>query len=241
MAEIPLRVFLPWQKPGWKFDPLQPHIGPLPLPEGKYNAFVHFAPAYNLNLHGDEDPDQLLDNCGLLHRESVLPVENNFVFQRHTAEYVEHFQPRGPVERHLVNDIATYQWRLDRLRRMETGFLGEECRRVLRDANVFKIYRLPEGPDLYDMTTILIGRVMVRRAEMLLEIARLEAHLRKMLFQSLDYLAKLQKLRGFIAGLEPEPKLKLHRGARTPACRADTRVGSCPAGSQKKSPKEQSQ
>jgi hypothetical protein len=67
---------------------------------------------------------------GLLSREAVLPEEDPEEFRELLASLEDEFQPATPSEQLLVESMASAQWRLRRLTRIETGFLIAETRHV---------------------------------------------------------------------------------------------------------------
>ncbi len=60
---------------------------------------------------------------GLSARNAVLPEEDQQAYQELEASLDAEFQPQGPIENFLVQQMASAQWRLLRLARIETGFL----------------------------------------------------------------------------------------------------------------------
>jgi len=53
----------------------------------------------------------------------VLPSEDAAAYQRHTQEFCEEYQPKGPAENYLVQTIADTTWRLKRVTSIEAGLL----------------------------------------------------------------------------------------------------------------------
>ena len=60
---------------------------------------------------------------GLSARNAVLPQEDSGAYLELLASLEAEFRPQGPLESFLVQQMASAQWRLLRLARMETGFL----------------------------------------------------------------------------------------------------------------------
>ncbi|HEY1204064.1 MAG: hypothetical protein ABSH46_21000 [Bryobacteraceae bacterium] len=60
---------------------------------------------------------------GLSARNAVLPQEDSEAYLELLTSLETEFQPHGPLETFLVQQMASAQWRLLRLARMETGFL----------------------------------------------------------------------------------------------------------------------
>ena len=59
---------------------------------------------------------------GLLARQIVLPIEDRAQYLELLAALEAEHQPDGPLETYLVHQMASAQWRLQRLTRIETGF-----------------------------------------------------------------------------------------------------------------------
>jgi hypothetical protein len=59
---------------------------------------------------------------GLLARQIVLPIEDRAQYLELLAALEAEHQPEGPLETCLVHQMASSQWRLQRLTRIETGF-----------------------------------------------------------------------------------------------------------------------
>lgn len=60
---------------------------------------------------------------GLSARNAVLPQEDQRAYLDLLASLRAEFRPQGPLEAFLVQQMASSQWRLLRLARMERGFL----------------------------------------------------------------------------------------------------------------------
>ena len=73
-----------------------------------------------------------------LAQESTLSVEDPHVFQALHDALAAEFEPQGPVEDFLLDTMATSQWRLARLNRIETGYI--EC--ALDDSRKSHLLRL---------------------------------------------------------------------------------------------------
>jgi hypothetical protein len=59
---------------------------------------------------------------GLLARQIVLPIEDRAQYLELLAALEAEHQPEGPLETYMVHQMASAQWRLQRLTRIETGF-----------------------------------------------------------------------------------------------------------------------
>jgi hypothetical protein len=58
---------------------------------------------------------------GLTAERAVISVEDREEFDQLQASFQEQFQPAGPLETFLVDQIVMAAWRLTRVRAMETG------------------------------------------------------------------------------------------------------------------------
>ena len=52
---------------------------------------------------------------GLTSRTVVLPSEDLAAYQRLTQEFFGEYQPQGPTEKQLVQELAAAAWRLNRI------------------------------------------------------------------------------------------------------------------------------
>jgi hypothetical protein len=81
---------------------------------------------------------------GFTAAEIVLPtVEERIDFEQFRFAFEEEYNPVGPTEEVLVEDIVTARWRLNRIRKMEPGFfaLGLQFRQRVRE----KLYANLDG------------------------------------------------------------------------------------------------
>ena len=73
---------------------------------------------------------------GFTAAEIILPtVEEKIDFEQFRFAFEKEYNPIGPTEQVLVEDIVTARWRLNRIRMMEPGFfaLGLQRRRKVRE------------------------------------------------------------------------------------------------------------
>jgi len=78
---------------------------------------------------------------GLSARNAVLPDEDREAYLELHASLDAQFQPQGPIETFLVGQMASAQWRLQRLARIETGFFIAGMEEIKQKE------RNPFGPD----------------------------------------------------------------------------------------------
>lgn len=67
---------------------------------------------------------------GLLARQSVIPEEDRADYLDLLAALEAEHQPQSPLETFLVHQMASAQWRLERLTRIETGFFVARMNKV---------------------------------------------------------------------------------------------------------------
>lgn len=109
----------------------------------------------------------------ILHsREAVLPEEDHAEYFELLAALEAEHRPRGPIEAFLVREMASAQWRLARISRIETGILMNrlEENRDAEGRHIAETRRaqLTAAKQAHDEATSLLGfafsRSCVRRA-----------------------------------------------------------------------------
>ena len=76
---------------------------------------------------------------GLSAQTTVLPNENPEEFQELLDAFLSEYQPAGPTETLLVEQMAMASWRLRRMRSLETGLFSLRMSQLSRDENVSDI------------------------------------------------------------------------------------------------------
>jgi hypothetical protein len=61
---------------------------------------------------------------GLTSRTVVLPSEDLAAYRRLTQEFFDEYQPQGPTEKQLVQELAATAWRLNRIPALEADLLA---------------------------------------------------------------------------------------------------------------------
>ena len=61
---------------------------------------------------------------GLTSRTVVLPSEDLAAYERLTQEFSGEYQPQGPTEKQLVQELASAAWRLNRMPALEADLLA---------------------------------------------------------------------------------------------------------------------
>jgi hypothetical protein len=134
---------------------------------------------------------------GLLAREAVLPEEDPREFRDLLASLEAEFQPATPVEELLVRDMASAQWRLRRLTRIETGFLMAEMQHV-RKWEFNQPQRTPRDPstsqERYARDTLVLGHVFNKNtgSDGFGKLIRYETILHRAFYKALDTLKKFR-------------------------------------------------
>ena len=72
---------------------------------------------------------------GLTAQTTVLPNENPDEFQELLDAFLAEYQPAGPTETLLVEQMAIASWRLRRMRALETGLFALRMSQLPRDEN----------------------------------------------------------------------------------------------------------
>src|ERR1019366_1084672 len=72
---------------------------------------------------------------GMHARTIVLPSESQEEYEQLRDEYLEEFHPVGPVERHEVETLYNAEWRIRRMRRMETACVKDRMEEEEQEAN----------------------------------------------------------------------------------------------------------
>ena len=135
---------------------------------------------------------------GLLAREAVIPEEDPQQYLDLLAALHEEHQPAGPLEEFCVEQMASAQWRLRRLVRIETGYFAER----LYDTGGMRGVRLAIDPEVenvpkFDMDTRLLGTVLKEdsRGDPIVKLARYETMIRRSFYKALETLLEAQARR----------------------------------------------
>jgi hypothetical protein len=71
---------------------------------------------------------------GVRLRAPVLPWEDGQAYEALLASLLEHHNPVGPTEEHLVEEMAATMWRKQRLRQAEAALYRYEAGKIVRDS-----------------------------------------------------------------------------------------------------------
>jgi hypothetical protein len=128
---------------------------------------------------------------GLMSREAVLPEEDRKDYRNLLAELEAEYHPSGPTQEFLVREMASAQWRLRRLMRVETGYFRTRIAKARRwETN--KDDRREEND--HDEDTRLMGIAFDNSAgaDPFGSLARYQNMLRRAFYKALAALEKMQ-------------------------------------------------
>ena len=131
---------------------------------------------------------------GFTAAEIILPtVEEKIDFQQFRFAFEEEYKPVGPTEEVLVEDIVTARWRLNRIRKMEPGFLALR-QEVLKE-------RVKDDFSSLDAQAHLafIVRDDAQHADILGKMSRYEGRFERTFYKALKELQRLQALRAAVS------------------------------------------
>jgi hypothetical protein len=135
---------------------------------------------------------------GLSAREAALPEEERAEYLELLAALEAEHQPRGPVEAFLVREMATAQWRLARIGRIETGVLMnrmEENRDAEgRHAATARRAQFTAAELAHDEITSLLGFAFSRscKGDPFSKLSRYENNVRRAYYKALETLRKIR-------------------------------------------------
>jgi hypothetical protein len=76
---------------------------------------------------------------GLTGRAVLLPSEDPAAHQRHTQDFFDEYQPQGPTEKQLVQELIDTSWRINRVPALEADLLS-------RAAGLLEMHKLKGIP-----------------------------------------------------------------------------------------------
>ena len=127
---------------------------------------------------------------GLTAKTMATSGEDGAEFEALLNDYLDHYQPEGPVETALVRELASIQWRQIRLAGYETGMLQK---RMDKDRTEVQMKWGDEIPDHERGAIAFDGLVVLSNS--LAMLVRYDTSLRRAFHRILDTLATLQKAR----------------------------------------------
>ena len=127
---------------------------------------------------------------GLLARDAVLPGEDPAEFDRQLSTLEDDIRPANSLEFALVRQIADAEYRLRRLGRLESGFLGARLEETSRLEKKFNPERVRPG---HEGDTQLMGLSLRDHTQAVANLARYDAHLSRRFFGAFDRLVSLRR------------------------------------------------
>ena len=125
---------------------------------------------------------------GLYSATTVLASESREQYQALLHAYLQQFQPDGPVESHLIEEMVAAKWRQRRLWAIETDLLEDEI--------IVQKKKLDADGETYDEITPLSFAYRDLSASSALPfLTRHESRLERAYFRALKTLLDLQRLR----------------------------------------------
>ena len=141
---------------------------------------------------------------GLTAEDTVIFVEDEQAFNELRDTFLDQFHPDGPLETALVHQIVMTQWRLGRLRGIETGLF--ELRLVDYEDDL-------DGEVYANLTTHQkLAYVFRRNTQDLTLLGRYEARIERAFYRALHELQRLQAAR---RQPDPPPPVKTNSAEPT--------------------------
>ena len=131
---------------------------------------------------------------GLTAAEIILPtVEEKIDFEQFRAAFEEECQPVGLLEQVLVDDLVAARWRMNRVRKMESGFFALRHQVMKR--------QIKEDFAALDAQAhlALIFRDDAQDADTIGKMSRYEARFERSFYKALKELQRLQALRAAVS------------------------------------------
>jgi len=123
---------------------------------------------------------------GLTAENAVIEGEDESEYNDFQADFYDHLQPQGPVEAHLVQEIATAAWRLRRIHIIETGVFN--LRFIDLEEDIEEDYK-----NLTPQTrTAIVYRDDTRGPNTLDNLSRYQARAERTFYKALHELERLQ-------------------------------------------------
>jgi hypothetical protein len=122
---------------------------------------------------------------GLTGQAVLLPSEDREAYSKHSQEIIQDLKPETPLERHLAQQVADQQWRLNRILSITEAMLALDAEEESDEA--------PEDSEAADFTAALrAGRVFRDRSQAFVNLTTYEQRIQRMQFQTLKQLKQLQ-------------------------------------------------
>jgi len=144
-------------------------------------------------------------------RVIVLPEESKQEYQQLLDRYRAEFRPQSPFEDCCVRQMAAADWRLNRILRIEKGFLVDRLEKLRDDLDIEPPEPDPadtEADQRFDQDTRLLGSVFWRNctSDSFMKLVRYETSTRRAFYKALHELRLARSRRSSPAGPAPPPK-----------------------------------
>ncbi len=73
---------------------------------------------------------------GLTSRSALLPSEDPAAYQHHAQQFLDEYQPQGPTEHQLVQELVDTSWRLNRVPGLESDLLARATNPASEEAAI---------------------------------------------------------------------------------------------------------
>ncbi len=154
---------------------------------------------------------------GLRSRDVVLTgVESPTGFDELRQSFHQRFAPADSIEHSLVDRIVAAEWRLRRIRRIETAMFFDR----LMDAGVEEVREDPEHADdagSYEVESQILHDAYQLANDQLEQLSRYEAQLERSIERSIRQLQQLRKAPELRAGESEPPDPPAEAAALTPS------------------------
>jgi hypothetical protein len=122
---------------------------------------------------------------GLTGQAVLLPSEDREAYLKHSQEIIQDLKPETPLERHLAQQVADQQWRLNRILSITEAMLALDAEEESDEA--------PDDSEAPDLTAALrAGRVFRDCSQAFVNLTTYEQRIQRMQLQTLKQLKDLQ-------------------------------------------------
>lgn len=169
------------------------------------NLQIETARSNGANSHGPATPDGRAISSrnslrhGLRAKSILIPGESRHEFQTLLDDYVDQFQPQGPVQFDLVQTMAIARWRLNRLLAIEAALIDNQLEDSAEYLDQHKARYNPQQRAAY------VFRRLADDGKSLALALRYEGALNRSFEQAFKQLRQLQSVRPPQPN-EPKPK-----------------------------------
>ena len=139
---------------------------------------------------------------GLLAKETVITTgefqEDRRAFDDAREDFVQHYQPSGPVEEMLVDRIVNCYWRLSRAARAERGQIAIQTTDTIAWERKY-----PKRPSTEENNQLLVAVLSIPEQRAQSNLLAYENSIERQLYRALNQLERIQRQR--LGELIPAP------------------------------------